>query len=341
MLPHRGTVYVLRNVILALCLSGVGEAFTPPPQQGNVAATNPSNATDSLLLVASTERGLSFAQSSSRVQMQAASNSDDSSSQKNNNKTPDNHNGFPPPAAIVVLQRVRNALGLPLRVVGRLLRPNSAQASVTTMEAPNGLDPSAAAAAAATVNPTAIDTKMEPIPGRTATATVDLSGVWELVVTEEFKQEYDQYLLRLGQPFLVRSIAVNVITLTQEETQQSDKGRTLFIRGSNVKGVWERTLTASGPLNGKSSDFEPIHTTITTADDEQVLAEAWWEDNGTVHRSWLRGVEKYGGGSFESRRYLQDNGQVLVCESTFHPNDEKRKKASVTWKFQRLPASNN
>ena len=31
------------------------------------------------------------------------------------------------------------------------------------------------------------------------------------------------------------------------------------------------------------------------------------------------GGEKYGGGDFENKRYLTDNGNILVCESTFHP----------------------
>lgn len=284
--------------------------------------TAPSNSTDSsLVLVATTkQRSLSF-QPSSRLQMKV-----NGSQSKNDMPS--------------LLKRVRRALGFPLRVVGRWWRKNGAATdtddSTTTAASTTAMEPPVALTAD---DDSTTSSSMTAIPGRSATATVDLSGEWELVVTDAFKQEYDQYLLRLGQPFLVRSVAVNIIALTQEETQQSQKGRTLFIRGRNVKGVWERTLTASGPVAGK--DFEPIHTPITTADDEEVLAEAWWEDNGTVHRSWLRGVEKYGGGSFESKRYLQDGGKVLVCESIFHPNDAKRKKATVTWKFQRLPTSSN
>ena len=47
------------------------------------------------------------------------------------------------------------------------------------------------------------------------------------------------------------------------------------------------------------------------------------------------GGEKYGGGDFENRRYLSDNGNILVCESTFHPREEGRDKATVTWRFLR------
>lgn len=165
---------------------------------------------------------------------------------------------------------------------------------------------------------------------------VDISGKWNLIVTDEFKEEYDKYLTLLGQPFLVRSVALTIVGLTTEETAQSEKGKKLLIKGTNVRGVWERTLVASG-ADGKVSAYTPIRTPIETADGEEVEAEAWWEERGTVHRSWMRGVKKYGGGDFESKRYLEDNGEILVCESTFHPIDETREKARVTWRFKRAP----
>jgi hypothetical protein len=157
-------------------------------------------------------------------------------------------------------------------------------------------------------------------------------------VTDEFKGQYDNYLKLLGQPSLVRSVAVSIVGLTTEETVQSAQGRELLIRGRNVRGLWERTLTASG-ADHVSDEFMPLRTSIITADAEQVEAEAWWEDNGTVHRSWLRGVTKYGGGEFESKRYLEDDGNVLVCESIFHPTDPSREKAEVRWRFQRQEAT--
>ena len=171
--------------------------------------------------------------------------------------------------------------------------------------------------------------------GRSATGSVDLSGIYDLIVDTEFKKKYDKYLALLGQPFYVRSVAVNIISFTEEEMEQSDNGRTLFIRGRNVRGVWERTLKASGPQKGREAEFEPLLTPIKTLDDEEVLAEAWWEENGTVHRSILHNVQRYGGGSFESIRYLEDNGNVFVCESIFHPNDKKKEVPRITWKFQR------
>jgi hypothetical protein len=159
--------------------------------------------------------------------------------------------------------------------------------------------------------------------GRSKTASgVDLSGKWGIIVTDDFKEQYENYLTLLGQPLLVRSVALSIVAMTTEETEQSEKGKELFIRGKNVRGTWDRTLTTAEP--GR----------IFTADGEDVEGEAWWED-GTVHRSWLRGVKRYGGGDFESKRYLESGGKVLVCESTFHPKDDTREKAKVTWRFLR------
>ena len=173
-----------------------------------------------------------------------------------------------------------------------------------------------------------------PSGSRWATAKVDLTGQWKIVVTDAFKQEYDQYLLQLGQPGWVRSIALGIISFTTEETVQSEEGRKLLIRATNARGVWERLMVASG-TDADHPDYEPITVPVVTADGEKVQAEAWWEENGTVHRSWMRGVEKFGGGDFESRRYLEDDGQVLVCESTFHHQDTTIDDTCVTWRFQR------
>lgn len=195
------------------------------------------------------------------------------------------------------------------------------------------------------------------IPGHSTTTTilgdrwavsntnVDLSGQWSIIDSDAFRKEYDQYLSSLGQPFLVRSIAVSIIGRTLEETEQSDRGRCLFIRGTNARGVWERNLTASGADEHNDGVYAALSTPLVTADQELVLAEAWWEDLGTVHRSWLRGVTKYGGGDFESKRYLQNSegdktakdSDVLVCESTFHPKRNSRKAARITWRFLRKP----
>ena len=167
---------------------------------------------------------------------------------------------------------------------------------------------------------------------------IDLTANWKIVVNDQFKEDYDKYLKNLGQPALVRSIAVSIVELTTEEIIQGDQGRTLCIKGKNLRGVWERTLLSSGSdgdngFDENSQEHDQID--LITADKEKVKAEAWWEEEGTVHRSFLRGVKKYGGGDFESRRYLEDDGQTLVCESMFHPNDGEGK-ATVKWTFTRL-----
>jgi hypothetical protein len=171
----------------------------------------------------------------------------------------------------------------------------------------------------------------------TCAKSVDLSGQWDLLVTDEFKNQYDEYLTLLGQPYLVRSVAISIVGLTTEETRQTDSGRNLYILGRNLRGVWERNLITDEGSRQQQLSFTPSQTEIITADGENVMAEAWWEDQGTTHRSWLRGVKKYGGGDFESKRFLEkkDRNDILVCESTFHPNDPKREKAKVTWRFTR------
>eukprot|EP00548_Thalassiothrix_antarctica_P005858 CAMPEP_0194148648 /NCGR_PEP_ID=MMETSP0152-20130528/33620_1 /TAXON_ID=1049557 /ORGANISM="Thalassiothrix antarctica, Strain L6-D1" /LENGTH=322 /DNA_ID=CAMNT_0038850309 /DNA_START=126 /DNA_END=1094 /DNA_ORIENTATION=+ len=185
---------------------------------------------------------------------------------------------------------------------------------------------------------------------RTAVGTVDLSGEWKLIVTAEFKKEYNDYLKYLGQPKLFRAVAMGLIGLLTEYTKQTEDGRELFIRSRNPKGVWERTLIASSDANNNNTIIandeqeqksdEPNNNTkyynVLSADGETVQAEAWWEKNGTIHQSWLRGGgSKYnGGGDFESKRYLEKNGKVLVCESIFHPR-KKNNTARVTWKFLR------
>eukprot|EP00535_Pseudo-nitzschia_heimii_P012755 CAMPEP_0197198738 /NCGR_PEP_ID=MMETSP1423-20130617/33524_1 /TAXON_ID=476441 /ORGANISM="Pseudo-nitzschia heimii, Strain UNC1101" /LENGTH=491 /DNA_ID=CAMNT_0042652575 /DNA_START=80 /DNA_END=1552 /DNA_ORIENTATION=- len=166
---------------------------------------------------------------------------------------------------------------------------------------------------------------------------IDLSGKWELIVTEGFKKDYDRYLERLGQPRLVRSVALSgpVIGQTMEEVFQIDDGRSLRIRGKNVRGTWDRTLVASGATT-EAHRFEPLVATISTVDQELVDAEAWWEDEGTAHVSWMRGVTMYGGGSFYSRRYLEDKEReddetVYVCEGYFRFNDPAKEDNELTW----------
>lgn len=147
---------------------------------------------------------------------------------------------------------------------------------------------------------------------RQATATVDFTGNWTLIVDDAFKSEYDSYLRKLGQPMLVRTLAEAVIGSTKEEVIQNDEGKELYIRGMNVRGSWERTLEASEMDVGNDvvaveEEEEGGSTTVhaveghvlkpmITADGEEVEVASWWEDGGKVHRSWVVGGKKYGGG---------------------------------------------
>jgi len=190
-----------------------------------------------------------------------------------------------------------------------------------------------------TITPTTTTTSAAP-EERQATASVDFTGNWTLLVDDSFKSEYDSYLRKLGQPMLVRTVAMTVIGSTKEEAIQSEGGKQLFIRGMNVRGSWERTLEASesdaveeeGSMHAVEGH---VLKPMVTADEEEVEVASWWEDGGKVHRSWVVGGKKYGGGDFENKRYLSDNGNMLVCESTFHPSEEGREKATVTWRFLR------
>jgi hypothetical protein len=81
-------------------------------------------------------------------------------------------------------------------------------------------------------------------------------------------------------------------------------------------------------------------TPIVNADAEIVQAKAWRDEH--IHVSRLTGIQKYGGCSFESLRYLVDDDNVLVCNSMLHPTDLSCEKATVTWKFceQKLTSCN-
>lgn len=228
-------------------------------------------------------------------------------------------------------------------------RTEEAESKIATGIAP--VAPSASVAVAlsdALVQETTSDTPApvvtasgaKPIGDRWAVAApgVDLTGHWLLLATDEFKKEYDHYLRELSQPLFVRSAAMSIIGYTTEETKQLDDGKALLIRGKNIRGIWDRTLVASGSEVG-IDEFTPLHVPIMTAESELVEAETWWENEGTLHVSWLRGVTKYGGGDFESRRYLEDDGNVYVCQTTFHR--KSKKPVTITWRFHREDQPDN
>jgi hypothetical protein len=160
---------------------------------------------------------------------------------------------------------------------------------------------------------------------------VDLSGTWRPIVTPEFKQEYDEYLLNCSQSFIFRKVVVNGISL-QKETIRQVNGDLEIIATSNPAGNWNRTLVASDAI-------EPFNITIKDPDGDTVQVEAWWAEEGTRHTSWLGGKPRVQGGSFETVRYLE-NEDILVCESSFHPSPTASasmnfKYGHVKWRFKR------
>ena len=167
--------------------------------------------------------------------------------------------------------------------------------------------------------------------------SVDLSGSYVLKVDDEFYQEYEEYLSGLGIGYFIRKVALQVINQTAERIEQSKDGKKMRIIGTNPKGEWDRTFISSGSDYNRTvgKDSTPDQIEMKLANGEDVYGEAWWEDNGTVHRSFLRGGgASYGGGDFESKRYFDENG-VYICESLFHPIESEKKTLAVTWKFVR------
>jgi hypothetical protein len=185
-----------------------------------------------------------------------------------------------------------------------------------------------------------------------AASGVDLSGTWKPIVTAQFKDQYSHYLQCCGEPVLKRKFYTTILPLTGERLRQyNDHGASqLELTGTSPVGEWKRTLFASAPV---SSNDAPILTSIRDPDGDVVTVEAWWTDGGTVHESWMRGKPRVLGGSFQSRRYLERTddesgiGDVLVCESRFHPADSSQEEPTQTvtspfkpgfvkWRFQRV-----
>lgn len=196
---------------------------------------------------------------------------------------------------------------------------------------------------------TSYSTKSEKLPEGPRWAVshpkVDFTGTWKPIVTEEFKDEYESYLKKCATSVFFRKVVINFASTTREVIQHAESGRKLHFHGKTPVGSWERTLVSSG-ADADSSHFEPHQTNFLDPDKERVYVEAWWEEDGTVHKSWLRGKPRVEGGAFESTRYIEacpTTGQdILVCESKFHPskdhlNDRNSRfqPAVVRWKYHR------
>ncbi|KAL9188303.1 hypothetical protein ACHAXT_006681 [Thalassiosira profunda] len=164
----------------------------------------------------------------------------------------------------------------------------------------------------------------------TAAGDVDLSGTWKPIVSSQFQSEYDAYLVKCGQSFLFRKAVVNGIQFQKEKIRQLNGGESLEIVATNPIGDWNRTLVAS--LASK-----PVYSEIVDPDKDLVKVESFWAENGTRHKSILRGKPNVNGGVFETVRYLE-SVDVLVCDSSFlpSPEDTKREYGNVIWRFSRV-----
>ncbi|GFH47175.1 hypothetical protein CTEN210_03650 [Chaetoceros tenuissimus] len=155
-------------------------------------------------------------------------------------------------------------------------------------------------------------------------STTDLSGTWKPKVTNQFKSEYDEYLLNCSQSFMFRKVIVNGIALQKEIIQQH--GNDLQITATNPAGNWDRTLIYNETIS------------IKDPDGDLVTVESIWEDEGRIHRSWLRNKPRVHGGVFDTRRYLDSNVDELVCESQFIPatgSEDRFKVGHIIWRFER------
>mmetsp|Transcript_16929 Transcript_16929/g.24476 ORF Transcript_16929/g.24476 Transcript_16929/m.24476 type:complete len:188 (-) Transcript_16929:61-624(-) len=185
--------------------------------------------------------------------------------------------------------------------------------------------------------PSPSDEIMLPPRWAFANNATNLSGMWKPIITQKFKTVYDEYLQNCSQSFVFRKLVLNVLGLTSDKIEHN--GQELTITGINPAGTWERTLVSSGFTEESAKDdgdFEPIFTQIVDPDDDVVQVESWWEENGTKHRSILRGKPRVNGGEFETIRYLA--GENLVCESYFHPHPSTLKQfrpGFVKWTYQR------
>eukprot|EP00980_Cylindrotheca_fusiformis_P028465 scaffold22602_cov154-Cylindrotheca_fusiformis.AAC.5 len=145
----------------------------------------------------------------------------------------------------------------------------------------------------------------------TSAEDVDFSGIWRPIVNSDFKDRYDDYLKNCSQSFMFRKVIVNGISTQKETFRHLDGGENLQIIASNPVGNWNRTLVAS-------TESSPKNVTIKDPDGDKVQVESWWEQDGRVHKSWLREKPRVKGGEFETARYMESD-DVLYLFTTQLP----------------------
>ena len=135
------------------------------------------------------------------------------------------------------------SIEIPVSEVASSTEAMPLQSAATIEATPETVEEEVASDVHADDSDTTVAVSDTPVGDRWAVAApgVDLSGKWELIVTDDFKVKYDKYLEGLGQPKIVRSVALSgpVIGKTMEELIQSDQGRSLEILGKNIRGTWD------------------------------------------------------------------------------------------------------
>lgn len=196
--------------------------------------------------------------------------------------------------------------------------------------------------AAATATTTSGDMGDLPTGPRWAIAhpTTDLTGTWKPVINPDFLDRYDKYLTNCGTNYMFRQVCLKFCRTTREAVDQEEDGRRLHLTGKSPAGGWKRTLISSG-ADTSSEEYEAAYAEFLDPDKERVKVEAWWEEEGRVHRSVLREKAGVKGGTFETLRYLDpDDEKILMTDSTFHPSPDhlddassKFKPAFIRWKY--------
>jgi hypothetical protein len=176
--------------------------------------------------------------------------------------------------------------------------------------------------------------------------SIDLSGTWKPIITTEFQREYNQYLTNCGTTMFFRQVCLKFCSTTREIIEQLEDGRVVHLNAQSPAGGWKRSLISSG-ADGATESFEAVHSEFLDPDKELVKVEAWWEDQGRIHKSVLREKAGVQGGVFETLRYLtkkddETDQAILVTESTFHPSPKhlskpssKFKPAFVRWQYEK------
>lgn len=166
-----------------------------------------------------------------------------------------------------------------------------------------------------------------------AAAQVNLSGRWRPTTTAQDLTDYDQFLKACCSDkisYWTRQLLSSSSVVSRQEfiVKQLEEGRMLEMVDIHplASSAWNRTIV---------TNTIPNHAYVNKLKGPQenlVLIEAYWEENGMVHTSSLRMVEDdatggdNGEGWLRTRLYLfptrsethEDKSREMVVETTYH-----------------------